>query len=127
MKWFEILLKLLGTASSLAPIVVRALGVLPIRPALSGWLPWVAVAVAIPAALLGVLSRPLITKAQKALLVSLVAYVSLIVLFPTPLPVGDRVLLLALVLTYLTVFASFSFTVSYLLTALARRWSASSD
>lgn len=127
MKLFENLLKAIGTASSLAPIVVKGFGVLPIRPTLSAWLPWVAVALAVVAALMGVLSRPYITLAQRALLISIALYVALVVLFPTPLTVGDSALLLGLAFSYLTIFASFSFTVAYYLMAVARRWSASSN
>src|SRR5262245_23834022 len=99
MKLFENLLKAIGMASSLVPILMKALGVLPIRPALSAWLPWVAAALAALAALMGLLSRPYITRAQRALLISIVLYVALVLLFPTPLTVGDRVLLLGLALS----------------------------
>ena len=119
----ELLLKIIGALSGFAPLLNGAIGVLPVRPAIAGWMPWIAVGVAIVAALVGASISKL---ALRAPLISffaiLFAYVALVVIFPTPLtnPLADRLLLTALGVTYVLVFASFSFLVSHLLLRLAR-------
>lgn len=117
----ETALKVFGACSAFAPLLVKTLEILPIRPTLSGWLPWVAVGVAFAAALIGLFVATIdIWKSTVGLAVSLLVYVLLIVLFPTP-PRYDRLLLAAFTVSYLAIFASFSFLVAHISLKLAMR------
>jgi len=117
----ETALKVFGACSAFAPLLVRTLEILPIRPTLSNWLPWVAVAVAFAAALVGLLVATInLWKSTVVLAASILVYVLLVVFFPTP-PTYDRLLLAAFTISYITIFASFSFLVSHVVLKLAQR------
>jgi hypothetical protein len=124
----ELGLKVFGACSAFTPLLVNTLNLLPVRPSMSSWLPWLAVALALPAALLGLFVKTLNLRVATIILGSSVAlYVVLVLVFPQPLVVADALLRVGLALLYLAVFSSFSFLVAHLVLAIAKRLASSTS
>jgi hypothetical protein len=118
----ELSLKVFGALSATAPLLLKTLDLLPIRPYFAAWLPWVAMAIALVAALIGLFVLQInLWKSAAALALSLVVYFGLVVAFPAP-PTYNRLLLFWLGVSYVAIFSSFSFLVAHLALKLAERY-----